>query len=1005
MKKNTQYALYQCEGFCYPQTKDKYRTNPTKIMAIQFARLQYVQRSKGQSSCQKAAYNQRARIYDLRQNKTYDYTKRGDCEYHAMLLPEGASEMYQESGTLWNAIEAIESREDSQVAKEMVLALPDDAVITVEDRIALTRSFLEEHFVRYGIICQIDIHGPHHSQSKKTKEDQKEVAQPDADDRQNWHAHVLMPTRPCHNEAFGLKARNLDVDIRKGMVVSTDKQWGVLWANHQNAYFRENGIDLVVDPVGVIPEMHLGPVRMRWKGHKKALEDEREEIQKENQRQAQDERQVMRQLLQHESTFEKKDVEIFVRKHIADEERREDFLGRFWSSQELVLVGEGKYTSKTVLQEEQKMMRMADRLNQRQMEIIEPQCTIELNEEQKFVVDHICSGSNFCCIEGKAGTGKSRVLHVLRETYEAEGFTVRGLAPTSAVADDLRHHQFKYASNIHSFLFRSHHDRIDLDRNNEIWLVDEAAMISTSVMGELLDKAWRVHAKVVLVGDEQQLSSIDRGGAFKVFTERFGSASLETILRQKTSDDRVITDKIAGGQTKEALDLMQENGRWIHCTSEFDAVQAMVKQWYDDYREHPMDSFMILEYRNQFVKEFNKHVHAVLKARGDVGSDEIMINTTRYGFANFSVGDAIVFRQNDSERNIHNGQRGFLIQASEREFVVRVDDQRDIVFDPEVYMDFQHGYAGTIHSSQGLTFDHVYALHSDHINQNLFYVANSRHRLSCHYFSYGDKEKVYQSVLQSDHKTLTTDTIEDTPRNWLCSLVVSFKDYMTTNHEFYNSSDRYYDEQGVLITNKKEDEFLKGYRTLYREDQKTWPDLDGVSVRTSSKNKDLEPFLREQGVSQCILLDANRNESQLIGPYDRFHDFCQEHFSQFRDQDLTETQFRVRLFALEKQFNESPQSSQEMVQSRAYEALMDHETTLKPELLKEHDEHMTIQILHHLEKTGDMPTSKELKQIQQRVTVATQQFSSHQADHIFTAALPKEDQKQVQFQKQMEMER
>ena len=82
---------------------------------------------------------------------------------------------------------------------------------------------------------------------------------------------------------------------------------------------------------------------------------------------------------------------------------------------------------------------------------------------------------------------------------------------------------------------------------------------------------------------------------------------------------------------------------------------------------------------------------------------------------------------------------------------------------------------------------------------------------------------------------------------------------------------------------------------------------------------------------------------------------------------------------------------------------MQHETTLKPELLKIHDEHMTSQVLYYLEKTGEMPVGEELHKIQQRVNSATQQHSHHRTDDIFIDALTREDAKQVQFQKQQQM--
>lgn len=309
-------------------------------MAIQFARLQYVKRSAGQSVCHKAAYNGRISIYDERLEKTFRYDDKTDSAYHAILLPEGASDKYADPAMLWNVIEAIEGRWDSQVGKEMVLALPDDPQVTLQDRIALTRGFVQKHFVNNGLICQVDIHGP---------------AEDDADGG-NWHAHVLMPTRPCEGDGFGKKARYLDVDVRWGRVMGTDKQWGQFWAQHQNDYFKDSQIDLKVDPIALVPDVHLGPVRMRGDRAPNVMERSML-LHEENRRYAQQEDLVLRHLTRQQSTFTKEAVDHFVGKHI-EQPAQADFKQRFYESSQLILVGQDLYTSRVVLDEERKLLRM-----------------------------------------------------------------------------------------------------------------------------------------------------------------------------------------------------------------------------------------------------------------------------------------------------------------------------------------------------------------------------------------------------------------------------------------------------------------------------------------------------------------------------------------------------------------------------------------------------------------------------------------------------------------------
>ena len=199
-------------------------------MAIQFARARYISRASGGSAVRSAAYNERAAIVSDRTGEVF-YFKHCDApEHHDVLLPEGAAGRFADSAVLWNAAEAAERRKDAQVAREIVLALPANANLSNEDRIALARSFAEQHFVSKGLVVQLDVHRPHEGDSES--------------ERANWHAHLLIPTRRLEGEGFAAKkARDLDPEVRRAggrAVVADGEAWGELWRDHQNRYFVEH---------------------------------------------------------------------------------------------------------------------------------------------------------------------------------------------------------------------------------------------------------------------------------------------------------------------------------------------------------------------------------------------------------------------------------------------------------------------------------------------------------------------------------------------------------------------------------------------------------------------------------------------------------------------------------------------------------------------------------------------------------------------------------------------
>ena len=113
-------------------------------MAIQFARIEIVGRSSGGSACCKGAYNARDKVKDEQTGITYNFQNKKDNVYHAVLLPEHADKKFYSVSKLMNEIEKYEKRKDSQLLKDIVLALPDDKELSLQDRINITHLLLKK---------------------------------------------------------------------------------------------------------------------------------------------------------------------------------------------------------------------------------------------------------------------------------------------------------------------------------------------------------------------------------------------------------------------------------------------------------------------------------------------------------------------------------------------------------------------------------------------------------------------------------------------------------------------------------------------------------------------------------------------------------------------------------------------------------------------------------------------------------------------------------------------
>ena len=187
-------------------------------MAIAHARLEFLQRSNNKNACCKAAYNSRSKIkfdgHDFCPPKTYNWSYKDSCIFHEILLPNKVDLSFKSPEKLWNSAEVIERKKNSQVAMELVIALPDDKCISIEDRIELTKTFVQKNFVDQGLAAQIDIHPP----DKKIHLSPKSGQVKSFD--HNWHAHILITTRKFSLDGRSLaeKARNLMPDVKKGKI-------------------------------------------------------------------------------------------------------------------------------------------------------------------------------------------------------------------------------------------------------------------------------------------------------------------------------------------------------------------------------------------------------------------------------------------------------------------------------------------------------------------------------------------------------------------------------------------------------------------------------------------------------------------------------------------------------------------------------------------------------------------------------------------------------------------
>src|SRR3546814_6018902 len=143
---------------------------------------------------------------------------------------------------------------------------------------------------------------------------------------------------------------------------------------------------------------------------------------------------------------------------------------------------------------------------------------------------------------------------------DLQGYHVRGAALSGIAAENLEGGSAISSRTIASLEYQWDQGR-ELLTNRDVLVIDEAGMIGTRQMERVLSAAEQAGAKVVLVGDPEQLQAIEAGAAFRSLAERHGAAEITTIRRQHEDWPRDATKALATGRTGEAVHAYEQIGK------------------------------------------------------------------------------------------------------------------------------------------------------------------------------------------------------------------------------------------------------------------------------------------------------------------------------------------------------------------------------------------------------------------------------------------------------------
>ena len=770
-------------------------------LAIYHLHSGFVSRSSGRSSVQAAAYITGEKLFEERREKLADYTNRAsDVEIVNTLAPECSK--YKDL-SVWNEVEKFEDKyaerhyktpetignykESAQTASTIILALPNE--LSVATNSELLEKFINTRFTSRGLISTYAIHN----------------------NEGNLHAHIQTTRRAIDENGEFLDRKDRAI-CTKSSLIETRR----LWADLANEYLQKEGVkDRITEKSFIDLGIDLEPSKHRgW--FSDILKDEsrihlqNEEIAEINVVRVLSNPSVIIDFLNAtKATFTQRDILRELHKRLEDEAQVSQCFEKILEEAQYVgesIKGEFLYTGEKYQKLESDTLSKFDILRENKIEKEDIREEIRdfilsengqfgyLSKEQKNAVLGITSNNQFSIVLGKAGAGKTSAMAAASEIYKNQGRRVIGMS-LSAVASENLGNDAKIESktiagwthdwrsyDIAKEKFLSFNEIIDngvlkqidwykdLKRyegsqltKGDVIIVDEASMVGTQNWNDILTVAERFGAKVIAVGDNNQFEAISSGDCFRKFVEISKDKSadkssdrssdksaiyeLNEIRRQSIDWMKEASIEFSKLNTIEGLTAYENHGN----IKELENKENVTKEAADAYiKNDKIGTAAVLCYKRSTVREVNDEIRNVKRLEGVIGEDIALVNGRK-----FAENDRIMFLQNDKNLDVKNGICGTVLGGNEQFLKIRIDDNREIIIDTKKYDKIDHGYAMTLHKSQGKTFDNVTVIAEKGMDAKATYVAMTRHKENVEMFY--SKDEFQANVALDAFKSLSNE--------------------------------------------------------------------------------------------------------------------------------------------------------------------------------------------------------------------------------------------------------
>ncbi|SFK80849.1 MobF family relaxase [Methylocapsa palsarum] len=262
---------------------------------------------------------------------------------------------------------------------------------------------------------------------------------------------------------------------------------------------------------------------------------------------------------------------------------------------------------------------------------------VKFTQEQQAAIYALGRGGKLSLLTGVAGAGKTTLLTPLVRAWQATGHNVVGMSQAWRQADALREPGINETYALQTLL-----DRIEtgefIATSKTVLVVDEVSQIGPRSMLKLLQVQAETGMTIKLLGDREQVQSIEAGDTIELLRRvlpHFAQPEILTALRQKDSHHREIAALFRDGNAAEAFALKRDDGTAKLVEGDYDQVVNAIADLYISRADalqaiDPHLGVTVTTLTNAEAADISKAIRVQLKERGQIGADETLNKAVFY---------------------------------------------------------------------------------------------------------------------------------------------------------------------------------------------------------------------------------------------------------------------------------------------------------------------------------------------------------------------------------------